>query len=163
MTAEEFKTEVKRLCPALLGVAVGYIKNTDEAEDMVQEAMLKLWTMCAELRSPIAPLARVLTRNLCIDRIRRRTMTVNITVTDMADSGVEAAEHERVERMMGVIDTLPSAQQIVLRLRHIDGMSFADIAELTGGTEVGVRKAISRARMAVRDAYFKQEKEEMQR
>lgn len=46
---------------------------------------------------------------------------------------------------------------------HTSGVDNGDIAELTGGTEVGVRKAISRARMTVRDAYFKQEKEEMQR
>lgn len=146
--------------PVLVGVAVGYLKDADEAEDMAQEAMLKLWTMCAELRSPIAPLARVLTRNLCIDRIRRRTLTVDIAAADMAEVGVEAEEHERVERMMGVVETLPSAQQIVLRLRHIDGMSFADIAELTGSNEVAVRKTISRARMAVRTAYLKREVEE---
>lgn len=160
MTAEEFKAEAKRLRPALMGVAVGYLKDADEAEDMVQDAMLKLWTMCEELHSPMAPLARVLTRNLCIDSIRRSPMTVSIAATDIANASVEREEHRRVERMMGVIDTLPSSQQIVLRLRHIDGMSFADIAELTGGTEPAVRKTLSRARMAVRTAYLKQEKEE---
>ena len=56
---------------------------------------------------------------------------------------------------MKVIDTLPAAQQVVLRLRHIDGMPMADIARLTGSSEAAVRKTLSRARMAVRKHYFR--------
>lgn len=48
-------------------MAARWLGGTDCAEDLVQDAMLKLWAMCAELRSPMAPLARVLVHNLCID------------------------------------------------------------------------------------------------
>ena len=50
--------------------------------------------------------------------------------------------------------TLPAAQQVVLRLRHIDGMPMDEIARLTGVSEAAVRKQLSRARMAVRKHYL---------
>lgn len=51
---------------------------------------------------------------------------------------------------------LPDKQQTVLQLRHMEGMGMADIAELTGSSEVAVRKALSRARQAVRNIYLKE-------
>lgn len=54
---------------------------------------------------------------------------------------------------MKVIEALPDLQQTILRLRHMEGMDSKEIAELTGSTEVAVRKALSRARQAVRDKF----------
>lgn len=135
-------------------MAARWLGGTDCAEDLVQDAMLKLWAMCAELRSPMAPLARVLVHNLCIDYLRRHHYTLSIDTTDVPDLSNASADIERIERMMAIVGTLQPAQQIILRLRHIDGMSMADIARLTGGTEAAVRKALSRARMAVKEQYL---------
>ena len=57
--------------------------------------------------------------------------------------------------MMKVIEQLPSKQQTILRLRHMEGMEMKDIAEPIGTNEVAIRKSLSRARMAVRDEYKK--------
>jgi RNA polymerase sigma-70 factor (ECF subfamily) len=57
--------------------------------------------------------------------------------------------------MLAIIETLPSLQQTILRLRHIEGMEMKDIAELIGTNEVAIRKALSRARQAVRTQYMK--------
>lgn len=154
MTAEEFEKEAFALRPELEALASRWLGTPDDAEDMVQDAMLKLWAMCADLRSPIAPLARVLVRNICVDHMRRHHYTLSIDTTDVPDLSHGAADAECIDRMMAVVDSLPTAQQIVLRLRHIDGMSMADIAKLTGGTEVSVRKVLSRARKAVREQYL---------
>jgi RNA polymerase sigma-70 factor (ECF subfamily) len=70
----------------------------------------------------------------------------------------DEALRERIERMMKVIETLPDMQQTILRLRHMEGMEFKEIAELTGSTEAAVRKALSRARQAVRDKFNGYEK-----
>lgn len=120
MTADEFEKEALSLRPALTAMAARWLGGTDCAEDLVQDAMLKLWAMCAELRSPMAPLARVLVHNLCIDYLRRHHYTLSIDTTDVPD--------------------LSNAS--------------ADIARLTGGTEAAVRKALSRARMAVKEQYL---------
>ena len=153
MTQEEFKEEAQRLRPRLMLTARRYLGD-DDAEDTVQDALLRLWQMVGELRQPFDALALRLTRNLCIDKVRRRKPTVMLTDsngTDQADG-----DDERVERMMAVVSTLPDLQQTILRLRHLEGMEMNEIADLTGSSEVAIRKALSRARQAVRQKYMKQ-------
>ena len=153
MTQEEFKEEAQRLRPRLMLTARRYLGD-DDAEDTVQDALLRLWQMVGELRQPLDALALRLTRNLCIDQVRRRKPTVMLTdsgETDQADG-----DDERIERMMAVVSTLPDLQQTILRLRHLEGMEMNEIADLTGSNEVAIRKALSRARQAVRQKYMKQ-------
>ena len=152
MTQEEFKEEAQRLRPRLMLTARRYLGD-DDAEDTVQDALLRLWQMVGELRQPLDALALRLTRNLCIDQVRRRKPTVMLTDSDGTD---ETGDDERIERMMAVVSTLPSLQQTILRLRHLEGMEMNEIADLTGSSEVAIRKALSRARQAVRQKYMKQ-------
>ncbi|WP_461186510.1 RNA polymerase sigma factor, partial [Trueperella pyogenes] len=51
-------------------------------------------------------------------------------------------------------NTLPTMQQTILRLRHMEGMEMQQIAELIGSNEVAVRKALSRARKAIKAQYL---------
>lgn len=153
MTQEEFKEEAQRLRPRLMLTARRYLGD-DDAEDKVQDALLRLWQMVGELRQPFDALALRLTRNLCIDQVRRRKPTVMLT--DSGGSDQADGDDERIERMMAVVSTLPSLQQTILRLRHLEGMEMNEIADLTGSSEVAVRKALSRARQAVRQKYMKQ-------
>ena len=152
MTQEEFKEEAQWLRPRLMLTARRYLGD-DDAEDTVQDALLRLWQMVGELRQPFDALALRLTRNLCIDQVRRRKPTVMLTDSDGTD---ETGDDERIERMMAVVSTLPSLQQTILRLRHLEGMEMNEIADLTGSSEVAIRKALSRARQAVRQKYMKQ-------
>lgn len=154
MTPEDFEREAERMRPMLLSAASGYLGNADDAEDAVQEVLVKLWAMAGTLRSPVAPLAKVLVRNFCIDRLRRRRVTVSVDDTALPLTAAESNDGGILEHIMKVIDTLPATQQIVLRLRHIDGMAMEDIARLTGNNEANVRKILSRARMAVRKHYM---------
>ena len=153
MTQEEFKEEAQRLRPRLMLTARRYLGD-DDAEDTVQDALLRLWQMVGELRQPFDALALRLTRNLCIDKVRRKRPT--LTLTDSGETGEADDNDERIERMMAVVSTLPDLQQTVLRLRHLEGMEMNEIADLTGSSEVAVRKALSRARQAVRQKYMKQ-------
>ncbi len=120
---------------------------------MVQDALLRLWQMVGELRQPFDALALRLTRNLCIDMLRQRKPMVMLT--DSSETG-ETDDDERIERMMAVVSTLPTLQQTILRLRHLEGMEMNEIADLIGSSEVAIRKALSRARLTVRQIYLKQ-------
>ncbi len=156
MTTEEFQNEAERLRPSLLSEALQYVRRDDVAEDIVQDSLMRLWDMCGDLRSPMAPLARVVTRNLCLDFLRRTPHTEDVTLLGKADdTGDTAQRHEAIERMMDIVTELPIVGQTVLRLRHIEGREMGDIAHTLGMTEAAVRKALSRARMAVRDKYLK--------
>ena len=153
MTQEEFKEEAQRLRPRLMLTARRYLGD-DDAEDTVQDALLRLWQMVGELRQPFDALALRLTRNLCIDKVRREKATVTLTANGETDEADD--DDERIERMMAVVSTLPDLQQTILRLRHLEGMEMNEIADLTGSSEVAIRKALSRARQAVRQKYMKQ-------
>lgn len=150
MMQEDFEREAGVMRPMLLQTAESLLGSAGDAEDAVQDVLLKLWGMAAELRSPAAPLAKVLVRNVCVDRLRRCKSKVGIGLADMPAPADEGADGDVFAHVMKVIDTLPATQQVVLRLRHIDGMPTSDIARLTGSSEAAVRKTLSRARMAVR-------------
>lgn len=151
MTTETFRQEAQRMRTTLVRLAFGILRDSDEAEDVVQDVLLRLWQMRDQLRMPIEPLARVLTRNRCIDIVRRKKPAAELSMAVFQEE--DEALRELIERMMKVIETLPDLQQTILRLRHMEGMEFKEIAELTGSTEAAVRKALSRARQAVRDKF----------
>lgn len=155
MTTEAYQKEAERLRSRMTAQARHLLNDDEEAEDIVQDALLRLWQMHDRLQLPLDGMATVLVRNLAIDQLRRRRATV-----DIGDYAIDtsSADHERIERMMAIVDTLPDLPQTILRLRHMEGMEMKDIAQLTGMSEVAVRKALSRARMAVRQKYQTQSK-----
>lgn len=155
MDAEQYKQEIIRLRPKAVALAKRYLSDDEEAKDVVQDALLKLWLIRDEVTSPVQALALTIVRNLCIDAIRRQADFSSLPEDISDEDGDDIANHERIERMMAAVNTLPDIQQILLRLRHMDGMSMKDIAELTGCTEANIRKKLSRARMAIRDLYQK--------
>jgi RNA polymerase sigma-70 factor (ECF subfamily) len=147
MTPEEFKQEVERIRPQLITTARRYLDDIQEAEDTVQDVLLRLWQMVDTLRLPLDSLAKILTRNLCIDKIRRRKPTVRIEQID--DKDEEPYSHELLEHTMQMVESLPDIQQTLIRLRHMEGMTMEEIAQLTGTSNEAVRKALSRARKAL--------------
>ena len=155
MTQEEFKEEARRVRPQLLSVARHYLGD-DDAEDVVQDVLLRLWQMVGEVCRPMDGLASVLTRNLSIDRLRRQQPVSSVALSSSLAEAAPTGNDDRIDRMMTIIGELPSMQQTILRLRHIEGMEMKDIADLTGSNEVAIRKALSRARQAVRIQYLKQ-------
>ena len=152
MTKSEYEIAMQRLRPMLIAEATKYLGDANDAEDMAQDAMMRLWQMCSQLHSPVDGLARILVRNLCLDTIRRRKPREGIEALPAAiGNSNEAVEHERIERMMSVVESLPDVPQTILRLRHMEGMEMKDIARLLQMEEAAVRKALSRARQAVRE------------
>ena len=152
MTQEEYREEARRLRPRLLQAARRYL-NADDAEDTVQDTLLRLWQMVDALRMPMDALALVLVRNLCIDKLRKQKSSLPLTHDfEQAD---EVESDERIERVLAMMASLPTMQQTILRLRHMEGMEMRQIAELTGSNEVAIRKALSRARQSLKQQYAK--------
>ena len=154
MNVEEFTTEVECLRPVLFSVAKRYVNDNDIAEDMVQDTFLKLWQMSDELHPPVASLAKVMVHNLCLDYYRHSKPVCSLEEDTMDIIEDESVDHERIEKLMKVVSELPSLQQTILRLRHMEGMPMSEIARLIGSNEIAVRKALSRARMAVINKYI---------
>ena len=55
MTVDEYKEEVERNRSRMLSVARSYLKASEEAEDVVQDVLLKLWQLLDKLRIPMGP------------------------------------------------------------------------------------------------------------
>ena len=84
MTQEEYKDEVRRIRPKLLSVARRYVGD-DDAEDTVQDVLLRLWQMLDELRLPVDALATVLVRNQCVSQLRKQRHAVALPATIASD------------------------------------------------------------------------------
>lgn len=157
MTAEEFKQETESLRHLLIGQAMLLLHHKEDAEDVAQDVLAKLWDMRDDLHRPVAPLARVLTRNFCIDRKRRSPhlleLDSNQTIGALQDTD-SVQQNELIDRMMRTMEHLPPKQQLILRLRHMDGLSTADISQLTGDTEANIRQILCRARQEMRKMFM---------
>lgn len=127
----------QRLSPQALGFAQRMLGDIAEAEDVVQEAMLRLWRIASDWRpgeaKPATWLYRVV-NNLCIDRIRKRKK-LNVGLDDMAEPAdptpsVEAKliQSDRMSALDAALAELPERQRQAVVLRHIEEQSNPEIA-----------------------------------
>ena len=164
MERQQFEIEAKRMRPALLRLASRYMEDADEAEDVIQDVLLKLWFLREKLdryRS-VDALAMVITKHLCSNQLRTRRMETVELQQDMQIAGSETTdqrllEAEETREVLRVISTLPNLQQAVLRMKHIEGFEVEEIARLTGSTPIAVRTNLSRARKKVREQFIGKE------
>ena len=152
--------------PALLRLAMRYTEDTDEAEDVIQDVLLKLWFLRDRLdryRS-VDALAIVVTKHLCINRRRRMHLETVALEEGFGIIGEDTPEQdlmneERMDELLALIETLPDLQQAILRMKHIEGMEVEEIARLTGSNPIAVRTNLSRARKKVREQFLMRNKE----
>lgn len=156
MTIDKFTEEAKAMRPMLLSVAKGILGDDEAAEDVVQDALLRLWQLHDEPIRNIRGMARIVVRNLCLDIVRQKKTSVDFADVNMTEGQEEDTDGERIERMMALVSRLPMMQQTVLRLRHLEGMSLGDIAVLVGSTEAAVRQSLSRARRSIAEQFKNQ-------
>lgn len=152
MNINELFANVGKVRPQLLLIANRIVGDGEEAEDVVQDALLRLWQLREDDIRNAESLAKVITRNLSIDLVRRKRVMVDVDES-LLEMNEEYQNEEQVERVMNLIGQLPTMQQTVFRLRHIEGMKMEDIARIAGTTEQAVRQSISRARRTILKNY----------
>lgn len=135
--AEAARALTLRLTPRVLRLAARMLGDAAEAEDVAQEAMLRLWRIAAEWRQGEAQVATWLYRvaaNLCTDRLRRRRPVDIDTVPEAEDGRASAVdgmiEADRARALQQALDLLPERQRQAVVLRHLEGLSNPEIAEV---------------------------------
>jgi len=155
-----------RLTPRVLGYAARLLTDRAEAEDVTQEAMLRLWKMAPDWRSGEAKVSTWLYRvvtNLCTDRLRR-TRGVDIDAVPEPEDDQPAAD-ERLQQAtrMAALDkalaTLPDRQREAVVLRHIEGLSNPEIAEILDISVEAVESLTARGKRALAAALSDQREE----
>ncbi|MGC9369233.1 MAG: RNA polymerase sigma factor [Paracoccaceae bacterium] len=134
--AEAARVLTMRLTPRALGFAARMLGgDRAEAEDVVQEAMLRLWRIAPDWRRGEAKVSTWLFRvvsNLCTDRLRKRRGVGLDEVADPPDDspGVEAhlQEASRAQALEAALQELPERQRQAVVLRHLEGFSNPEIA-----------------------------------
>lgn len=138
-------------------VAFHLLESREEAEDAVQELYLKLYESKHRLMAVSEPLAYGISvlRNICIDRIRRRTVRKAEPVDERipleeAPPDSRAVSKDLLESLMTEIDKLPDRQAVVLKMKAVEGLDYKEIAETTGLSQVHVRVLVSTARKTLK-------------
>lgn len=139
--------------PRLLRLAARVLADASEAEDVVQQAWLRLHGTEAHIETLPAWLTTVTTR-LCLDRLRARIPMPHEQVPDAA-GGPDPAEVVALADMVGValavvLDRLSPGERVAFVLHDSFGFEFPTIAAILGTTPVAARKLASRARAKVR-------------
>ena len=162
MEQKEFETEIRRIRRRLLSEAQRYLEDGDEAEDITQDAVLKLWSMRQQLDAyqSVEALAIVMVRRLALSKKRTRVVpmadyTAAEAITDETPESQFVSQEEEA-KVLRLLATLPDAQQAVLRMKHIDGLETSEIARITGSSEEAVRKNLSRARKKIMEMFINQ-------
>lgn len=138
MTAARLLTE--RLAPRLLRYAARLLGgDRSEAEDITQESLLRLWKIAPEWRQGEAKVTSWLYRvasNLCTDQLRKRRrsgpdLDQIAEPEDPAPSAAERLERQaRIEALDAALSALPERQRQAVILRHIEGLTNPEIAQI---------------------------------
>lgn len=163
----DFRTDVLPLKNELYRLALRITLNHAEAEDVVQETMIRVWNRREQWDTieNIEAFCLTICRNLALDRSKLAERQ-NASL----DEGIDAADHsynanpeeqtvqrDRVELVRRLIDQLPEKQRSCMQLRDIEGKSYKEIAEVMGITEQQVKVNIFRARQTIKQKYSETE------
>ena len=167
----DFRNDVLPLKNSLFRLALRVTLDKAEAEDVVQETLIKVWKRLDEWENveSLEALCLTICRNLALDKLKVAERRNTLKADDTADAEnkidrsyganpVEQAEqHDRVALVRGIIDRLPEKQRSVMQLREIEGKSYKEIAAVLGISEEQVKVNIFRARQTVKQKFMETE------
>ena len=145
-----------RLLPRILSQAMRMLANPTEAEDVAQEAMLRLWRIAPDWRQGEAQVTTWLYRvvaNLCTDRLRKRRHLTLDTVAEPYDAAPSVAAQiqtkARLRALSDALARLPERQAQAVALRHLEGLSNPEIAQIMDISVTSVESLTARGKRAL--------------
>lgn len=157
-----FRNDVLPLKNVLYRLALRLTMSREDAEDIVQDTLLKVWSRRDDWQNidSIEAFSLTICRNLALDKLKRAdngNLTISEGESHEADTAANpyetAVRKDRVELVRKIVDALPEKQKSCMQLRDFEGKSYRDIAKVLGITEEQVKVNIFRARQAVKQKY----------
>lgn len=158
-----FQNDVLPLKNKLFRLALRITLNREEAEDVVQDTLIKVWNgrdRWQELDS-IEAYSLTIARNLSLDRIKKmenQNDSLEEQNTERLDENTSTPSERMIQKdkldiVRNIIDELPEKQRSCLQLRDIEGKSYKEIADILSITEDQVKVNIFRARQTVKQRF----------
>jgi len=159
MRTDEFNDTIVPMRAGLKEYACRLAGNPDEADDMVQEVMLRLWNMRSRLdvAGRNKSLAFTILRNLANDRWRHlRHESGSIAGAEpIGDDGTGPEVSDEAALVRTIVERLPVLQRMLFRMKEIEGYDSNDIMRITGCSAESLRKNLSRARQNIRREFVR--------
>lgn len=159
-----FRDDVLPLKNELFRLALRITLNRFEAEDIVQDTLIKVWNRRSDWNDidSIEAFSLTICRNLSLDRIKKKENN-NDSLEDVKGAEPLASSNpqdrmiqaDRVGLIKQIVDSLPEKQRSCMQLRDFEGKSYKEIATILDITEEQVKVSIFRARQAVKHKYMK--------
>ena len=159
-----FRNDVLPLKDALYRLALRITLSHEEAQDIVQDTLIKVWDKREswnEIES-IEAFSITICRNLALDRIKkhdnlndsleeRQTESPDTSLTPFEDTLLQ----DRIELVRNLVNALPEKQRSCMQLRDFEGKPYKEIAKILGISEEQVKVNIFRARQTVKERFQK--------
>lgn len=146
----------------LFRIAKRLLVSHEEAQDAVQEVVLKLWIQKDKMiyYTNVEAFAVTMTKNYCLDRLKSKQATnlqlIHSNYRDQHERLAKKIEaRDSVSHLNRLMEQLPVQQKMIVQLRDIEQLEFAQIAEIMSMTEGAIRVALSRGRTTLKEALIK--------
>ncbi len=162
MKTISFRNDILPLKNELYRLALRITLNNAEAEDIVQDTLIKVWNARERWNEidSIEAYSLTIVRNLSLDRIRKQDNQND----SLDDANTERADHssnpyeqmlqkDRMAIVKRLVDELPEKQRSCMQLRDFEGKPYKEIADVLGITEEQVKVNIFRARQNIKQRY----------
>ncbi len=156
--SQAFAALVAANLPQMLALSRRLLGDEDEAEDVAQEAFLRLWRQAPKWergRARVSTWLYRVTYNLCVDRLRSRRPNAPLEAANdqpqPADQLRAVAERELGNRVEHALDRLPPRQKTALILFHYQGLSLAEVAAVLQVSVEAVESLLARARRKLKN------------
>lgn len=163
MSKISFRTDVLPLKNRLYRLALRIVLHREEAEDIVQDTLMKLWDRrdTWDQIDNIEALSYTICRNMALDHLRRmesknQSLDSTLERPDTARTPSESAiQLDKMEIVRKLIDQLPEKQRTCIQLRDFEGKTYKEIAVIMDITEDQVKVNIHRGRQTLKEKFFK--------
>lgn len=161
-----FRNDVLPLKDVLYRLALRITLSHEEAEDIVQDTLIKVWNRRDEwqMLESIEAYSMTICRNLALDAIKKKDNNNESIEQRIAETSYQTSDpHElmirkdRVEMVKQLVNRLPEKQRSCLQLRDFEGKTYKEIAEILAITEEQVKVNIFRARRSIKQQFDKAE------
>ena len=157
-----FRDDILPLKDKLFRLALRITFDRAEAEDVVQDTMIRVWNKREEWTQfgSIEAYCLTVAKNLAIDRSQKKeAQNVENTPEMEEESEIsgpydQLVNNERMSIIHRLINELPEKQRLIMQLRDIEGESYKEIAKILNLTEEQVKVNLFRARQKVKQRYL---------